>query len=70
MATGSNNIIPISGPRPGIAPTTSPTTIPVKVRVRIRGDKNTSSPTDKKSKIIELLPWNVDTPKTKWQYYI
>jgi hypothetical protein len=62
IATGSNKIIPISGPRPGIAPTTSPTIMPVKVKISANGDEKTSNPAEKKSMIIRCLPWYKDSP--------
>ena len=62
IATGSNKIIPISGPRPGIAPTISPTIMPIKVKISANGDEKTSKPAEKKSMIIRCLPWYKDSP--------
>ena len=42
MAKGSKRMIPINGPRPGMAPTTSPTMIPANVRPKASGDRKTS----------------------------
>ena len=52
IATGSNRIIPMRGPSPGMAPTINPTIIPVKVNIKANGDVKTSKPAEKNSKII------------------
>src|SRR6056297_1296989 len=70
MATGSRRTIPISGPRPGIAPTTRPIMIPANVSPRARGDRKTSSPAERKSRIKAYLPRNEDVPDAEWQHDI
>ena len=62
MATGSKRIIPMSGPRPGMAPTIRPMMIPANVRPRASGDRKTSSPADRNSKIMAHLPGDKDVP--------